>query len=96
MDPNIKLVLDELVKLRTEMKEGFVSQEAAFTKCINEVTTEDHIQDARVTNLEESVAVLDKTFAKWRPVVDSSITAVKLELLKLNSFFDPDTRTTTS
>jgi hypothetical protein len=96
MDPNIKLVLDELVNLRTEMKEGFVSQEAAFTKCINEVTAEDHIQDARVTNLEESVAVLDKTFAKWRPVVDSSITTVKLELLKLNSFFDPDTRTTTS
>jgi hypothetical protein len=96
MDPNIKLVLDELVNLRTEMKEGFVSQEAAFTKCINEVTAEDHIQDARVTNLEESVAVLDKTFAKWRPVVDSSITTIKLELLKLNSFFNPDTRTTTS
>jgi hypothetical protein len=28
MDSNIKLILDELVKLRTEMKEGFASQEA--------------------------------------------------------------------
>jgi hypothetical protein len=56
MDPNIKLILNELMKLRTEMKEGFVSKEVAFTKRLDDVTTEDHIRDARITNLEELVA----------------------------------------
>jgi hypothetical protein len=81
MDPNIKLVLDELVKLRTEMKEGFKSQEVAFTKRIDEVTANDCIYDTRVANLEESTAAFD-----------SSMTAVKLELSKLNSFLDRDVR----
>jgi hypothetical protein len=92
MDPNIKLVLDKLVKLRTEMKEGFTCQKAAFTKCIDEVTADDRISDARVANLEESTAAIDKSFTEWQPRVDSSITAVKLELSKLNSFFDRDAR----
>jgi hypothetical protein len=62
MDPNIKLVLDELVKLRTEMKEGFANEEVAFTRHIDDITTKDRIRDARVTNLEESAVAFDKTF----------------------------------
>jgi hypothetical protein len=96
MDPNMKLVLNELMKLRTEMKDRFVSQEAAFTKRLNEVTAEDRIRDARVTNLEESSAVIDKSFPEWRPELHSSITTIKLELSKRNTFFDRDARTTSS
>jgi hypothetical protein len=92
MDPNIKLVLDELVKLRTEMKEGFAGQEAAFSKRIDEVMAEGRIHDARLTNLEESTAAVDRTLTEWRPMVDSSITTVELELSKLNNFFDRDAR----
>jgi hypothetical protein len=96
MDPNIKLVLDELTKLRAEMKDEFTSQEAAFSKHLDEVAVEDRICDTCVTNLEESAAALDKSFTEWRPKVDSSITAIKLELSKLNTFFDCDARATSS
>jgi hypothetical protein len=37
----------------------------------------------------ESVATeFDKSFGAWKPEVDSSLSSVKLELSKLNSFFD--------
>jgi hypothetical protein len=96
MDPNVKLVLNELTRLRTEMKDGFASQEAAFTKRLDEVVTEDRIHNARVTNLEESAAALDKSFTECRPEVDSSITVVKLELSKLNTSFARDAWATSS
>jgi hypothetical protein len=71
MDPNLKLVLDEMAKLRTEMKECFTSQEAAFSKRLNVVAADEELQDICITNLEEAVIVLDISFAKWRLGVDS-------------------------
>jgi hypothetical protein len=91
MDLNVKLELEEMAKLRAEM-ECFATQEAVVTKRLDKVVADEHLHDARITNLEETDMVLDKSFAKWRPVVDSSISAVKLELSKLNSFFDHDAR----
>jgi hypothetical protein len=44
---------------------------------------------ASVTQVVTAIT-LDKSFIEWKPEVDSSITAVKLELSKLNSFFDCD------
>jgi hypothetical protein len=96
MDPNIKLILEEMAKLRTEMKECFASQEASFSKRLDVVAANMQIHDARVTNLEETAAAFDKTFTEWRLVVDSSITAVKLELSMLNSFFDRDVKAPSS
>jgi hypothetical protein len=89
MDLNVEL--EEMAKLRAEM-ECFATQEAVVTKRLDEVVADEHLHDARITNLEETATVLDKSFAKWRPVVDSSISTVKLELSKLNSFFDHDAR----
>jgi hypothetical protein len=85
MDPNVKLMF-------VEIKDGFTVHEAAFIKHFNEVATMEQIHDACITNLEDTAVAFDKTFAEWRPEVDSSITSVKLELLKLNKFFDRDAR----
>jgi hypothetical protein len=49
-----------------------------------------------ITNLEETATTLDKSFTEWRPEVDSSITSIKLELTKLNNFFDRDAQAASS
>jgi hypothetical protein len=91
MGHNIKLMLDELAKLWTEM-EGFMNQEAAFAKRIDEVTAEDRIRDTRIANLEESAVAFEETLTDWRPEIDLSISAIKLEVSNLNSFFDRDAK----
>jgi hypothetical protein len=75
------------------MKDCFVAQEAAVVKRLDEVATAEHLWDTCISNLEETSTGLDKSFTKWRPPVDSSISTVNLELSKLNSFFDCDMRT---
>jgi hypothetical protein len=97
MDPNIKLMFDELSKqIRAEIKDGFTVHEAAFTKRFDEVAAAQQICDVRITNLEEMATTLDKSFTEWRLEVDSSITSVKLELTKLNNFFDRDAQAASS
>jgi hypothetical protein len=81
MDPSIKLVLDEMAKLHTDIKEGFMVLEAAFSKHLEEVTV---------------AATFTNNLIEWRPEVESSITTVKLELSKLNKLFDCDAKPTLS
>jgi hypothetical protein len=87
MDPNIKLVIEEIAKIRVEIKEGFDAQEASFTKRLDEALTAYQLHDTRVANLEDTVVTFDKSFSEWRLEVDSSISVVKLELSKLNTYF---------
>jgi hypothetical protein len=96
MDPNIKLVLDNMAKLRADIKERFMVQEAAFSKRLDDVAVTDQHRDAWVTSLEEVAAMFTNTLAEWRLEVESSITTVKLKLSKLNKFFDRDTKATLS
>jgi hypothetical protein len=42
--------------------------------------------------LESAAVDFNKAFTSWKPEVDASLTSVKLELSKLNSFFDQDAR----
>jgi hypothetical protein len=86
MDPNLKLILEEIVKIRVEIKEGFTMQEASFSKWLDEVSA-DKIRDAGVTNLKDATATFDKTFSEWCPEVDSSIASIRFELSKLNTYF---------
>lgn len=46
--------------------------------------------------MEEAAATLTNSLVEWRPEAESSITSVKLELSKLNKFFDRDTKPTLS
>jgi hypothetical protein len=93
MDPNIKLVLDKMAKLRADIKEGFTVQDTTFSKHFEEVMAVDQHYDARVTSLEEVAEMFTNTLAAWRPEVDTSI---KLKLAKLNKFFDRDAKASVS
>jgi hypothetical protein len=88
MDLNVKLPVEEVAKqLLAEIKEGFVTHETAFTKLMEEVTITERLRGACLVNLKEATASSDKALAAWRPEVDASITSVKLEFSKLNTFF---------
>jgi hypothetical protein len=67
MEPNVKLMFDELSKqIRVEIKDGFTMHEVAFTKRFDEVVAAEQIRDARITNLKDMAAALDKSFVEWR------------------------------
>jgi hypothetical protein len=72
MDPNIKLVLDEMAKLRVDIKDGFMVQEAAFSKRLEEIAVVDRHRDTQVASLEEAASTFSNTLAAWRPEVNSS------------------------
>jgi hypothetical protein len=97
MDPNVKLFFKEGFKqLRAEIKEGFAIHEAAFTKRLEEVVVADKVRDSRVAVLEQTATSFDKSFSEWKPEVESSISAVRLELSKLNSYFSRDAKSASS
>jgi hypothetical protein len=97
MDPNVKLMFEEGFKqLRAEIKEGFAVHEAAFTKRLEEVTAAEQQRDTRVATLEATAASFDKVLSEWKPEVESSISAIKLELSKLNGYFNRDVKASSS
>jgi hypothetical protein len=82
MDPNVKLLFEEGFKqLRTEMKE---------------VAAVDQQRDSHVVVLEQTAASFDKAFSEWKPEVESSISAVHLELSKLKEYFNRDAKASSS
>jgi hypothetical protein len=101
MDPNIRLLVEELVKqvqekVREEIRGGFTMHESTVNNRFSEFALMDQQREVRVVALESAVAEFDKSFIAWKPEVDSSLTSVKLELSKMNSFFDSDAKATST
>jgi hypothetical protein len=48
--------------------------------------------DEHVTGLEAVVATFDQSFTTWNAEVEASLTSIKLDLYKLNSFFARDVK----
>jgi hypothetical protein len=95
MEPNTKLFIEELMKevrneihsLRVEMKDNFVAQEVSLNMCFSKLATMTWKQEEHATRLEIAVANADKVLTAWKPEVDSSLSTIKLELTKFNTFF---------
>jgi hypothetical protein len=90
MGPNIKLV-EELVKqmrdqVREEIRESFSAHDSIINTRFIEFETRERQREQRVAALESAVSSFDKCLSEWKPKVDASLTSVKFELLKLNSF----------
>jgi hypothetical protein len=89
MDPNAKLVFEEFVKqFREEIHDSFTVHESIINNRLSEFEQAGQWCEERVASLK-SITV---SFEEWKPKVDSSLTYVKLELSKLNSFFDCDAK----
>lgn len=82
MDPNIKLVLDEMSKrFGDEIKHQFDDLDTKLDKRFGDM-------DERVQALESSLETATSAFETWKPYVDSAVEDLKLEILKLNKHLD--------
>jgi hypothetical protein len=89
MDPNVKLAIEEFTcQIREEIKDGFTT----VNMRVFEIEGAGHQRDLRVSTLESASAAVEKSIADWKPEVEAPITSLKLELAKLNTYFDRDTK----
>jgi hypothetical protein len=94
MEPNVKLSIEELMRevhseihsLRTEMQDSFATQEASINNCVTELTMVAQQREEHVAVLESVAENADKVLSTWKPEVEASLSAIKLELMKSNSF----------
>jgi hypothetical protein len=93
MEPNTKIWVEELLKqIHEEIKDGFTAHTDLVNKRFAERDIIDQARDDHVAALETTAAVMSKSFSEWRPGVDASISSVKLELTKLNIYFNRDVK----
>jgi hypothetical protein len=94
-DPNVKSLIEDLVKkICEEFREGFTVHEVIINSRLDDFSVADKRREEHVATLEEAAAAFDKLFGSWKPEVEASLTTVKLELSKLNSFFARDASST--
>jgi hypothetical protein len=103
MEPNMKMLIEELMKevhdeiqsLRKEMKDGFTKiavHEVTVNTRISKLATVVEQREERVAVLESVVTEFDKTLMTWKPEVESSLSSVRLQLSKLNDYLECDTK----
>jgi hypothetical protein len=74
MDPNIKLLAEDLMKqVRLEIKETIDSM---ISGRLSELTTMEKQRDERVTVLKSALTKFGKSFSTWKPEVESSLSSV--------------------
>jgi hypothetical protein len=96
MEPNTKLLIDKLTKIREEIKEGFTNHEITITNCFAKFSVVEQQRNTRISNNESTAAEFDKTFGQWKPEVNASLSTIKLELTMLNTFFDREVKNTSA
>jgi hypothetical protein len=82
--------------MQEEMCAGFTAQDATVNKCLDDFALMDQKHEERVADLKSTASEFDMVFMSWKPEVDTSLNSIKLELTKLNSYFDRDVRTTSN
>jgi hypothetical protein len=93
MDPNVRLMFEEFMKqVCEEIHDGFAVHESVINNRLTGFEQADQRHEEQVTSLKSDAASFDKWFKEWKPQVDSYLASVKLELSKLNSFFDRDAK----
>jgi hypothetical protein len=100
METNLKLLLEDLrkqvhdeIKLSHEEIMGlFDAHTDTIDRRISEFVAEGVRHDDRVATLESIAATFNSSFTEWKPQVEDSTHFIKLELSKLNSYFNYDAK----
>jgi hypothetical protein len=89
MKPNLKILLEDLMQqVRDDIKksqEEFLNRFGSYTNII----------DTRISEfaaMESATTTFNSSFDEWKPQVDDSIHSFKLELSKLNTYFNRDAK----
>jgi hypothetical protein len=86
----MKVVRGELQSMRKDLRDDFTAQESVFNTCITELSTEAQQREEYMVRLEDAAENFDMSFTTWKLEVEASLSTVKLELSKFNSFFTPE------
>jgi hypothetical protein len=73
-----------------EIMAHFYSHTGFVDRCISEFMADEQKRDDRVSALESVTATFNTLFDERKPQVEDSIHSVKLELTKLNTYFNRD------
>jgi hypothetical protein len=73
-------------QIQEEIKDGFTAHEFIVISCFMEMEASSQLHEKRVAALELSIMEIDNSLTVWNPKAESSLTAIQLELTKLNSF----------
>jgi hypothetical protein len=73
-----------------EIRDALATHETNTNTRFFELVLTDQHHDERLSTLEAAAT----SFGDWKPEVESSLTLVRLELLKLNTFLDRDAKAT--
>jgi hypothetical protein len=104
MEPNLKMLLEDLMKqVRDEIKQSheeimarFDSHTSTVDRRISDFTVEERKCEEHISALEASATTFSTTFNEWKPQVEGSIHSIKLELSKLNTYFLHDAKDSSS
>jgi hypothetical protein len=72
--------------VREDICEGFSKHDSIINTRFSEFESSEHQWEKHVVALESATTSFDKCLTEWKSEVDASLTSVKLELSKLNSF----------
>ncbi|XP_008665848.3 uncharacterized protein [Zea mays] len=97
MDPNFKPIFEEAMKMMRveitkEISKCFADHDAVVNQRFADFAAAAEHNNARVTSLEEAASKFDHTFSNWQPEIEASVADIRLEISKLNKFFDRDAR----
>jgi hypothetical protein len=96
MEPNLKLLLEDVLKQvcddiehsHDEILARFNSHSSVVDWHIFEFAMEEQKRNDYVSNLESAAVAFNTSFDEWKPQVEDLIHSVKLELTKLNTYFN--------
>jgi hypothetical protein len=100
MEPNLKILLEDLMqqvrddikKSQEELLNCFGSYTNIIDTRISEFAMMEQMRGDRVAALELATATFNSSFDEWKPQVNDLIHSVKLELSKLNTYFNRDAK----
>jgi hypothetical protein len=93
MEPNTKMLNEELMKqIHEEIKYGLAAHTDLVNKHFTELEIVEQMRDDHVATLESIASAPNKLLSDWKSNVESSISTVKLELAKLNTYFNCDAK----
>ena len=97
MDPNLKSMFEEMMRLmRTEVSKeiakGFADHDSILNQRFIDLSMAEENCNVRIQALEEAATEFDRSFTAWKPEIESSVSDIRLEISKLNKFFEHDAR----
>jgi len=81
MNPDTKLILDELHKSDTKWEQRFADLDAKWEARFGDA---DDTHEARIRRIEKVAAALES----WQPDIEGTVDDLKLEVRKLNKHFE--------